>query len=98
MPDPNGLQCDEEFSYDDQIETIINRNCAYSGCHNGTGGVPGNFSFYDGLASRITTNQFETRVLLQQDMPPADASGPTSLTDTEMADLACWINQGFPKN
>lgn len=98
LSDPNRLDCTSElFTYKDQIREVINRNCAYGGCHDGISGNPGNFTTYEGLIGRITNGQFENRVLLTREMPPSNASGPTALTQGELNDLTCWLEQGFPE-
>ena len=98
MRDPDRLDCEAvQFTYAAQVREIINRNCAYSGCHDGISGNPGNFMTYGGLVSRISNGQFESRVLLARDMPPSDATGPTELTQDELNDLTCWIEQGYPE-
>lgn len=96
--DPDRLDCDAvQFTYDEQVREIINRNCAYSGCHDGISGNPGNFTTYAGLVSRISNGQFESRVLLTREMPPVNATGPTQLTRDEIDDLTCWLEQGYPE-
>lgn len=87
--------CNETYTYSDQIQEIINRNCSYSGCHDGTGGAPGNYTTYEGISGRLTNGQFADRVIQQRDMPPDYASGPTMLTAQELAALSCWMEQGF---
>jgi hypothetical protein len=89
--------CTETYTFNDQIGEIISRNCSYPGCHDGASGNPGNFIFYAGVVSRVTNGQFADRVLNQRDMPPSNATGPTELTDSEINELNCWIEQGYPE-
>ncbi len=98
VPEPDGLDCDAvQLTYNEQVREIIDRNCAYSGCHDGISGNPGNFTTYAGLISRISNGQFESRVLLTREMPPPNATGPTELTQDEIDDLTCWLTQGYPE-
>lgn len=89
--------CTESYTFNEHIGEIISRNCSYPGCHDGASGNPGNFTLYSGVASRVTNGQFADRVLNQRDMPPSNATGPTELTDSEMNELNCWIEQGYPE-
>lgn len=98
MQDPDNVDCStEEYTYNDQIRVIIDRNCSYSGCHDGISGNPGNFTAYEGLAGKITNGLFMSRVLTTRDMPPDNASGPTALAEDELNALTCWIQQGYPE-
>ena len=97
--DPDRLDCDGvQLTYNNEVKEIINRNCAYGGCHDGISGNPGNFTTYDGLVSRIANGQFEIRVFQTREMPPSNATGPTELTQGELQDLTCWIEQGYPED
>ena len=55
--------CDTiDSSYDAAIKDIIDKTCAYSGCH--ISGFPnGDFSNYAGLKSRIENGRIKVRAL-----------------------------------
>ncbi len=92
------------ISYNSGIADIINRSCAYSGCHI-NGDVPGDFSTYQGMKSRLENGAIFDRVITQKDnserrMPPtyAPAGYPTELTPGELDMIHCWIADNYPEN
>lgn len=74
------------------VATIINTNCATSGCHN-AGSNDGDFTNYSGIQSSLQNGRFESRVLDRKSMPPNG-----SLADSVLAKLQCWYEQGTPEN
>ncbi|MEM8527936.1 MAG: hypothetical protein AAGG68_25065 [Bacteroidota bacterium] len=84
-------------TYDDGIEELLERTCAYEGCHI-TGFSSGDFTSYSGTTPFIQTIQ--NRSLNRRDMPPnyAPEGKPKSLTEEELELLECWISNGFPEN
>jgi len=91
-------------SYDTNVKEIIDLTCAYSGCHNGSGAAPGNYSTFAGLTSVIQNGEFVNRVISLQDnplsgMPPDKELLPASQQDDlsmeQMAIIQCWIDSGF---
>ena len=85
-------ECLTEVSYTNEIKEIIDRSCAYSGCHlNGT--APGDFSSYSGMQGFIDSRSLEKRVLEIQNMPPEYAidPNPRSLTALEIEMFTCWV-------
>lgn len=90
-------ECQEEVTYNDQIDDIFNRSCAYVGCH--AGSAPGNFTSFSGISDYTGGDALERRVVINRDMPPDYATGgPTSLTDEELELFTCWIQAGYPEN
>ncbi|NBB88326.1 MAG: hypothetical protein GVX96_00865 [Bacteroidetes bacterium] len=96
MPDMDEMECEENITFSSDVERIINTNCAYSGCHVSGTGLP-DYTSYDGVAAQVENGRFENRVLIQQNMPPSNASGPTTLSEDDLFTLECWIEQGFPE-
>lgn len=87
-------ECEETYSFSSDIQGIINASCAYSGCHvSGTGLPP--LMTYEQVVVQIENGKFEDRVLVRQNMPPSNASGPTELTESELHLIRCWIDQGY---
>jgi len=85
------------------IQPIINRSCAYAGCHL-DGSAPGRFDNYAGLLSRLQNGQFQRRVIELKDdpvrgMPPnfAPEGRPKDLTEEELRQIQCWLEDGFPE-
>jgi hypothetical protein len=97
VPEPS-TECDGDFTYQNNVEMIINETCAYSGCHiSGTTGIPA-FSTYNELVEVIENGKFEERVLVQMNMPPQNATGgPTELSEDQLNTLRCWLEQGYPQ-
>lgn len=100
---PEGVQlelCDTTMvTYDDQAKAIIDRTCAYAGCHDAGGGAPGNFTNFEGMANFLNANKFEKRVIDQQNMPdPNDVLEEKLLTQEELDFLTCWVLQGYQEN
>lgn len=90
--------CGENVNYDADIQTIIETNCSYSNCHDGSGSAPGNYNSYGGLLTFLNETFFETRVINNRDMPPSYALGPTSLTQEEIDLIKCWIQNDYAEN
>lgn len=72
------------------IVSIIKTNCAISGCHDGSNSRP-NFKEDATIKSRASSIKDRTS---NKVMPPS-SSGIT-LTDEEIALLACWADDGAP--
>lgn len=100
-----------EYESDDPniatVEDIINQTCAYSGCHDGSGGIgPGNYNTYEGMMRDLESGSFASRVITQRDnpslgMPPDKSVYPQSqqdsLSTTQLEIITCWLQEGFPK-
>jgi hypothetical protein len=97
-PVPNEFECNLIYTYDSHIKEIIDRNCSYTGCHNGASSAPGDFLTYSGLKGRISNRLFMDRVLNIRDMPPDYAEGPKALAENELIAITCWAEQGYPEN
>ncbi len=87
--------CPEEVAYSIQVKEIIDETCAYSGCHDGGGNAPGDFTSYRRFESFLTNNLFESRTLNQRDMPPNYSTGPKSLTQEQIDMLVCWMDNNY---
>ncbi len=102
---PSSQGCDNSMAtYNTNVKPIIDLTCAYSGCHNGSGRGPGDYSTYAGLAQIIADGGFVSRVIdLQENpsrgMPPNASVYPESLQDDlspdQMEIIQCWIDGGF---
>ena len=78
-------------SFKATIKEIITTNCAVTGCHAGTR-VP-DFTKTEDIFSYAAKIKERTR---EREMPPSD-SGRT-LTDEQIAQIACWADDGAPDN
>jgi hypothetical protein len=103
LPEPAVLACDGETpTYENTVREIIERTCAYSGCH--LGGAPGVYDSYEGLLSDLESGLFRQRVIDVRDdpsagMPPnyAPEDRAEDLTDEELMIISCWLDAGFPE-
>lgn len=80
------------ISFANEIKTIIDTNCAVSGCHNGSLGEPRNWSVFATLKSNAANVKERTA---NKSMPPA---GKTALTSEQIAKIACWVEDGAANN
>lgn len=92
------ISCDGAASYESNIKAIIDTNCAYAGCHDGSLSAPGIFLDYEGLKSDIADGSFESEVVTSRTMPPDYALGPKTLTQEELDLIICWIEEDYPEN
>lgn len=98
LPEPTTAGCESgTVTYSNSIQAILETNCAYTGCH--LSGFPnGNLSSYgDDLLSFLENGDFKERAIDLRDMPPNYAFGPTTITEEEMQQLRCWIEDGYPQ-
>lgn len=96
-----------QTSYSTNVKAIIDQTCAYSGCHDGSGGIgPGDYTTYEGILRFLEDNSFGSRVITLKDnpslgMPPDRSVYPESqqddLSDTQLEIITCWLQEGFPQ-
>ena len=94
LPPPKPSECDSIPVYVGQIQPIIDHNCSFAGCHDGTGAAPGDFTSYAGMESRLNNGKIMDRAITIQDMPEA----PFTMTLAHFDSLKCWLENGFPEN
>ena len=89
------FMCDdnERITYDD-VRVILRESCGAgsTNCH-----IPGGFgvdytSWNDGMVASLNPERFENRVVIKQDMPPAQE---TALDSVEFYKIRCWIEGGY---
>ena len=90
--DDGAVVCEEPIVYDD-VRSIISQSCGYVGCHNGIN--LDNLNSFAGLENSLNSGSFTQRVIDTDNMPPANATGPTSLTLEQLDLLRCWQQNGF---
>ncbi|WPP49332.1 c-type cytochrome [Catalinimonas niigatensis] len=82
---------EEEVSLADDIQPIINANCAIPGCHGG------NQSPNLESAQGIIGNAARIRAVTQGGvMPPANSG--KDLTEAQIQAIACWVDNGAQNN
>jgi len=87
--------CSGDVAYTGQIKPIIDTYCAYSGCHDGSGSAPGNYTSYERMERSLTEDLFEDRTIIVRDMPPNYSEGPKSLLQEDLDLLICWIENDY---
>lgn len=101
LPEPNidEICNDIQPTYEAEVKEIINRSCAYVGCHV-AGFSYGDYSNFQSLNALIPRGRISARTIQTRDMPPAYAPDgrPKSLTSQEIAILQCWFAAGAPEN
>ncbi len=108
-PPTNPAYCDtiSITTYEQGVKEIIDNSCAYSGCHDGSGGIgPGNYTDYNGILPYLNSGSILERVVNQKDdpslgMPPNASvyleSKQDDLTQEQFEIIQCWLLQGFPE-
>ncbi len=80
--------CNATLTYTGGIKTLVDANCAYSGCHVvGTGA--GDLTTYELLSSKAS--EINTRAIVVKNMPPS------SMSDCNITKLDNWIKAGMPE-
>jgi hypothetical protein len=91
--DPAVVCTTDSMSFSMDINPIIAKNCAISGCHV-SGFNDGDFTTYQGIKDKIDNGDLiRERVVIKKDMP---ASGP--LPDCEINKIKSWLDAGAPNN
>lgn len=96
IPFGSDQECTEEVSYTNQIASIMNTSCAYSGCHD-AGAAVGDFTNYLSLKPYLNADQFVKRVVTLADMPPPYTMDghPKELTKEQLELIECWIKSNY---
>lgn len=76
-------------TYDADAASVVNSNCALSGCHV-AGFSNGDFTTYDGL--KADAKEIQDQVVSKK-MPPSG-----SLSKSEIQIISCWVDNGSPEN
>jgi uncharacterized membrane protein len=94
LPEPEVVtpisSCDT-ITYSKYIKSIISKNCALSGCHDGSNSNPnlGNFNELKNSAERVKNRAVDNTTSTR--MPPLPAE---ALTQSEKQLINCWIENG----
>ncbi len=79
-------------SYNTSVKSVIQANCAISSCHVAGGQSP-NLSTLSNIQSNA--NNIKSRTS-SKTMPPANSG--RSLSNTEIQNIQCWVDDGAPNN
>ncbi|GAA5220898.1 hypothetical protein [Membranihabitans marinus] len=85
---PPREKCTDAVTYED-IEFLIERSCATSGCHDGSSGY-GDYHNFEGMKTDIANGGFEAEVILNGTMPKDD-----TLSTEEFRLFQCWVDNGY---
>lgn len=78
-------------SYSAEIKTIIDTNCAISGCHVSGGAAPVSFSSF----SNVQSSASQIKSLTQSGAMPKNG---TKLPQAQLDAIACWVDDGALNN
>lgn len=87
--------CSDTISFAEQIQPLVNQNCATSGCHDAATQASGyDFTTHGMIAANANTMlsamRWEGGVQMPQGMP--------QLPDSLIQQFSCWIDQGKQDN
>lgn len=82
----------EGVPFSDEVEPIINTNCAISGCH-ASGGQQPTLETYE----QISSNAEKIKTRTSNGTMPPPVSG-IRLSQKEIDDIACWVDAGAADN
>jgi hypothetical protein len=86
----NNTNCDALLTYNSGIKTIIDANCASSGCHK-AGGTSPDLSTY--ALVKANTTKITLRAITQKNMP-----APSGMSSCNITKLDNWIKAGALEN
>lgn len=97
IPD-NSLDCSNiTATYSGEIKSIMDKNCATSGCHNNSTQANGiDLSTYDVVKSESTQNRFLGSIKHEGGFNPMPR-GSSKLPNATIDMIACWIESGSPE-
>ena len=96
LPEPQTDSCDGAVSFSDDVQPIINRSCAISGCHNGDNGADKNWTVLANLQAK--KNTVKDRITRPVGTPGHMPAIPPELTIVEIQQIVCWVDQGALDN
>lgn len=82
------------------VLAIVEANCSnpdFGSCHQ-AGEARGDYTTFQGLKDKVTFGVFQTRVLINQEMPPSYSNGPTALSKCDLQILQKWVDEGAQNN
>lgn len=84
------IETESTTSLSADIVPIVNTNCAVSGCHNG--------SQFPNLSSPSNIMSNASRVKARTSAGTMPPSGRSDLTELEIKQIACWVDDGAKNN
>ncbi|MFK7772939.1 MAG: hypothetical protein AB8F94_12410 [Saprospiraceae bacterium] len=87
-----GLDCDT-VKFSTTIAAILENSCTTSGCHD-VASINGDYTTYAGIETFAKNGTLELEVITEMTMPKAG----DPLTQTQLDQFQCWIDDGAPDN
>jgi hypothetical protein len=97
-PDPN--TCDtEDLTYTDDIKTILNTNCALSGCHSETeAALQGSMHNYASAKAFVEVGRIVGAINHEEGFSPMPyPEGSAKLSDCIIDKIEAWVADGAPE-
>ena len=88
--DPEPAECSTGVTYVTDIKPIFEANCLISGCHLNNANGMGDWGIY--------SEAYAKRALIKSRTQDGSMPAVGSLTETEKALIACWVDSGAPEN
>jgi len=82
-----------DVKYSTVLAPLIESKCAVTSCHD-AGSLNGDYTTYALMKPNLDSGKVRTRVVVDKDMP----SGNVTLTDAQLAQFECWLDDGHPDN
>lgn len=89
---PSDTDC-STVKYSTTLAPLIASKCAVAGCHD-SGSVNGDYTTYALMKPNLDSGKVRTEVLVDKTMP----KGTVTLTDAEIENFKCWLDDGHPDN
>ena len=85
-------------TYDKDIKSVVDANCATSGCHDDRAGAPKGIKLanYDQVKASAETGTF-LKAIKHEAGVSAMPVGKAKLDDNTIKVIACWISAGYPE-
>lgn len=89
--------CDDARTYTADVKTILDANCATSGCHDATTAANMiDLSDFTNAASEADMDRFLQAIKHQSGVTPMPI-GSAKLSDALITEIECWVEQGRPE-
>ena len=82
-----------DVKYSTVLAPLIESKCAVASCHD-AGSLNGDYTTYALMKANLDSGKVRTRVIDEKTMP----SGNVTLTDAQLAQFECWLDDGHPNN
>lgn len=96
------IECPRTYSYKNDIDTIIETNCRFPGCHADASNSGFTMNTYEEFKIAVETKGVLAAIKHEgpNPMPRIDPAQPaaTKLADTLIQAIDCWVRQGMLDN